>query len=89
MEKRKITDEAIAPMETRFSIFGKFWLTYYNTNNQKETTDIKELYNLFVLSNPKQNDIDIGTFISVSKIRGVKTRRDKRKAQAFLRKTHQ
>ena len=34
--------------------------------NQKETIDIKEVYNLCVLSNPKQNGIDIGSYISMS-----------------------
>ena len=59
-------------METRSSVIGKFWLTHYDTNNQTETTDTKEVYNLCVLSNPTQNYIDIGSVITTSKIKGIK-----------------
>ena len=48
-------------------------MTRYNTNNQTETIDIKEVYNQCALSNPKENDIDI---IPISKIRDTKTRKD-------------
>ena len=53
MKKRKTTHEVMVHMETRSSITGKFWLTHHGTNNQTETIDIKEVYNLCVLSNPK------------------------------------
>ena len=47
-----MTHEVIIPMEERFSINGKFWLTHYNVNNNlTETIDIKEGYNLCVLTN--------------------------------------
>ena len=49
-----------------------------------KTIDMKKVYNLCVLSNPKQNDIDI----LISKMKAIKTRRDRNKAQVFLRKTH-
>ena len=52
-------------------------------SNQTETIDVKEVYNLFVLSNPKQNDIDIGSFISISKIKGIKAKRHKTKSTSF------
>ena len=44
----------------------------------KQTIDVKEVYNLCVLSSLKQNDID--SSISVSKIKGIKTTIDKQKA---------
>ena len=71
-------------METRSSVIGKSWLKQYNTSNQTETIDIKEVYNLCVLSNPKQNDIDIGSFISISEIIGIKTSRDRNKKHKFF-----
>ena len=53
MKKRKMTHKIMVPMETRSSMTGKFWLTHHGTNSQTETIDIKEVYNLCVLSNPK------------------------------------
>ena len=52
-------------------------------NNQTETIDIKEVYNIFVLSNPRQNDIDMVSFILISKIKGIKTKRHKTKSASF------
>ena len=52
-------------------------------NNQTETIDIKEVYNIFVLSNPRQNDIDMVSFILISKIKGIKTKRHKTKSTSF------
>ena len=52
LKKQKMTHEVITPMEERFSINGKFWLTHYNANNNlTETIDITEGYNLRVLTN--------------------------------------
>ena len=52
LKKQKMTHEVITPMEERFSINGKFWLTHCNANNNlTETIDITEGYNLCVLTN--------------------------------------
>ena len=71
-------------METRSSIIRKFWLTHYDTNNQTETIDMKEGYNICILTNPKQNDIDIDSFISIVKFKRIKTRRDRNKEHKFF-----
>ena len=62
MEKQKMTHEVIAAMETRS------WLTNCDTNNQTKTIDVREVYNIRVLTNPKQNDRDI----PMSEIKGIK-----------------
>ena len=54
------------PTQRQEAIIQKFWMTHYDANNQKETIDIKELYHLYALSNPNQNGIDRGSFISIS-----------------------
>ena len=41
-------------------------MTHYDANNQKETIDIKEVHHLYALSNPNQNGIERGSFISIS-----------------------
>lgn len=57
-----MTHEVIAAMETRS------WLTNWNTNNQTETIDVREVYNICALTNPKQNDRDI----PMSEIKSIK-----------------
>ena len=69
---------------TRCSIIAKLQFTHYNTNNQTQTKDIKEVYNLCALSNPKQNDINC---IPLSKIKGIKTRRGTKSTSFFSQKT--
>ena len=73
-------------METRSS--GKFWLTHYNINNQIETIYINWVWNICVLNNPKQNDVDKGSFISIWKIKGIKTRRDRNNDPKFFFAKH-
>ena len=51
---------------------------------KRATIEIKEVYNLCVLSNTKQNDIDIDSFILVSKIKGIRTKRDRNKKYKFF-----
>ena len=79
MKKRKMTHKVIVPIETRLSIIAKFWLTHYDTNTQTETIDIKEVF-----SNPKLNDMDIGSFVTISKIKGIKTRTTKKENKAEI-----
>ena len=59
-------------------------VTHYKTNNQTQTIDIKEVYNLCALSNPKQNHINC---IPLSKIKGIKTRRATKNTSFSSQKT--
>ena len=72
------------PLETRCSIIANLQLTHYNTNNQTQTIDIKEVYNLCAVSHPKQNDIDV---IPLSKIKGIQTRRGTKSTSFSSQKT--
>ena len=50
------------------------------TDTISKTIDMKEVYNLCVLSNPKHNDIDI----LISKMKAIKTRRDRNIKHKFF-----